>query len=86
MGSRVDPSSGRNGCCGWLRYPSRRGRGIGDALLNALYDRAKAEGHEAVSLSVERDNDLLVSYYEQRHGFERIREDGGDTVIMRRAL
>jgi ribosomal protein S18 acetylase RimI-like enzyme len=63
--------------------PARRGRGIGDALLHALYERAKADGYRAVSLSVGADNDALVSYYADRHGFERVREDGG-TVTMRR--
>jgi ribosomal protein S18 acetylase RimI-like enzyme len=65
--------------------PSRRGRGIGDALLTALYDRARSEGYRALSLSVERDNDALVSYYEQ-HGFARVAGDGGDSVTMRREL
>ncbi|HLF67766.1 MAG TPA: GNAT family N-acetyltransferase [Gaiellaceae bacterium] len=65
--------------------PSRRGRGIGEALLSALCERAKAEGHSALSLSVERSNDALVSFYEN-HGFERVHEDGGDSVTMRRAL
>ena len=66
--------------------PSRRGRGIGDALLKELYARAKADGHEAVSLAAERDNEPLVAYYEKKHGFERVHEDGGDSVTMRRAL
>jgi ribosomal protein S18 acetylase RimI-like enzyme len=66
--------------------PSRRGRGIGDALLKELYKRAKDDGYSAVSLSAERDNEPLVSYYERKHGFERVREDGGDSVTMRRAL
>ena len=66
--------------------PSRRGRGIGDALLKELYKRAKEDGYSAVSLSAERDNEPLVSYYERKHGFERVREDGGDSVTMRRAL
>jgi ribosomal protein S18 acetylase RimI-like enzyme len=65
--------------------PARRGKGIGDALLNALYERAKADGYGAVSLSVARDNDALLGYYEQKHGFERIDEDG-HSVTMRRAL
>jgi GNAT superfamily N-acetyltransferase len=66
--------------------PSRRGRGIGDALLNALYERAKADGHRAVSLAAERGNAPLVSYYEQKHGFSRVYEDAGDSVTMRRQL
>jgi ribosomal protein S18 acetylase RimI-like enzyme len=59
--------------------PSRRGRGIGDALLKELYERAKQDGYKAVSLSAERDNEPLVRYYEHKHGFERVREDGGDS-------
>ena len=66
--------------------PSRRGGGIGDALLNALYQRAKGDGHRAVSLAVERDNELLVSYYEQKHGFTRVGEDAADSITMRREL
>jgi ribosomal protein S18 acetylase RimI-like enzyme len=66
--------------------PSRRGRGIGDALLKELYARAKKDGYSAVSLAAERDNEALVSYYEKRHGFERVREDGDDSVTMLRRL
>jgi ribosomal protein S18 acetylase RimI-like enzyme len=66
--------------------PSRRGLGIGDALLKELYKRAKEDGYDAVSLSAERDNAPLVSYYENKHGFERVHEDGGDSVTMRRGL
>ena len=65
--------------------PNRRGRGIGDALLEALFARAKAEGHRALSLSLERDNDALVSFY-RKHGFELVAADGGDSVTMRREL
>jgi len=65
--------------------PSRRGRGVGDALLTALCERAQAEGHRALSLSVERSNSALVSFYE-KHGFRRVHEDGGDSVTMRREL
>jgi ribosomal protein S18 acetylase RimI-like enzyme len=65
--------------------PSRRGHGVGDALLTALCERAQAEGHRALSLSVERSNAALVSFYE-KHGFERVHEDGGDSVTMRREL
>ncbi len=65
--------------------PSRRGHGVGDALITALCERAQAEGHRALSLSVERSNGALVSFYE-KHGFERVHEDGGDSVTMRREL
>jgi DNA phosphorothioation-dependent restriction protein DptG len=34
---------------------------------------------------VERSNAALVSFYE-KHGFERVHEDGGDSVTMRREL
>jgi ribosomal protein S18 acetylase RimI-like enzyme len=65
--------------------PSRRGRGLGDALLEALFERARADGHAALSLSVESGNDALCAFYE-KHGFERVADDGGDTVTMRRTL
>jgi ribosomal protein S18 acetylase RimI-like enzyme len=66
--------------------PSRRGRGIGDALLNALYERAKTDGYKALSLAAEPENEELVSYYENRHGFQRVAQNDGDTVTMRREL
>jgi GNAT superfamily N-acetyltransferase len=65
--------------------PSRRGTGIGDALLNALSERARSEGHAALSLSVPSDDEALCSFYE-KHGFARVHEDGGVSVTMRRAL
>lgn len=64
--------------------PSRRGRGIGDALLTALVERARKDGYRRLSLSVEAGNEALCSFYEQ-HGFERVAE-GGDSVTMRLAL
>ena len=63
--------------------PSRRGRGIGEALLDALCERARTERYSALSLSVERGNEPLLAFYE-KHGFTRVHEDGGDTVTMRR--
>lgn len=65
--------------------PSRSGGRLGEAFLNALCDRARADGYRAVSLSVERDDDALVSFYE-KHGFVRVTEDGGDRVAMSRQL
>ena len=65
--------------------PSRRGRGIGEALLGALCERARSDGYRALSLSVGRDDPALVSFYEQ-HGFSQV--EGGDeqSLTMRRGL
>ena len=60
--------------------PSARGKGIGTALLDALLARARAEGHSAVSLSVDRENAGAIELYE-RHGFVRVRENE-DSVTM----
>jgi ribosomal protein S18 acetylase RimI-like enzyme len=65
--------------------PSRRGRGLGEALLEALLERARADGYRAISLSVPSDDEALLSFYE-KHGFARVHEDGGDSVTMRRGL
>jgi GNAT superfamily N-acetyltransferase len=64
--------------------PSRRGRGLGEALLGALVDRARTEGHGALSLSVPGDDEALLTFYE-KHGFSRIRDDG-TSITMRREL
>lgn len=50
--------------------PSRRGKGAGKELLEALLDRARASGFEAVSLSTDPRQ---VAWYE-RFGFERVSE------------
>ena len=63
--------------------PSRRGRGYGDQLLTALLDRARQEGHGAISLSVERGNPARRLY--ERFGFGELRTEG-DTVVMRADL
>ena len=47
-----------------------RSRGVGGALLDALLERARAEGFDALSLSVERDNPAIRLY--ERHGFEKL--------------
>ena len=60
--------------------PNARGKGVGAALLEALLDRARAEGYEAISLSVDRNNAGAIGLYE-RHGFERVGEED-DSVTM----
>jgi ribosomal protein S18 acetylase RimI-like enzyme len=63
--------------------PSRRKHGVGRELMDELLKRAAEEGHDAISLSVEKDSPA-VSFYE-RQGFERVGESRG-AVTMRRAL
>jgi GNAT superfamily N-acetyltransferase len=63
--------------------PSRRGRGLGEELLKALLAKAHDEGHEGISLSVERENPARHLY--QRFGFEPVKETD-DTLIMRADL
>ena len=65
--------------------PSRRGRGIGDALLEALSERARVDGYSALSLSVERGNAALETFYGQ-HGFAVVDEGDEHSVTMRREL
>ena len=63
--------------------PSRRRHGLGRELLEALLERARADGRKQVSLSVEKDSPAVAFY--ERNGFERIGEsDGG--LVMRRLL
>ena len=55
---------------GSRKTPSRRGKGAGAELLQALLARAREDGYPAVSLSAEQGQ---TSFYE-RHGFETVRE------------
>jgi ribosomal protein S18 acetylase RimI-like enzyme len=63
--------------------PQNRGRGVGTALLEALVERAEAEGAPALSLSVEDDNPALRLY--ERLRFERVGR-AGTAWTMRRDL
>jgi ribosomal protein S18 acetylase RimI-like enzyme len=63
--------------------PSRRGGGLGSELLDALLERARADGYAAISLSVEEGSPAVGLY--ERHGFERVGGDDGG-VTMRAAL
>ena len=64
--------------------PSRRGRGIGDALLASLLGRARNAGYPALSLCVDKRNDGAIRVY-GRHGFERTSEHD-DTLTLRAPL
>jgi ribosomal protein S18 acetylase RimI-like enzyme len=63
--------------------PSKRGRGFGEQLLSALLEQAQADGHHAMSLSVEKDNPAVKLY--QRFGFQPVREMDS-TLVMRADL
>jgi len=61
--------------------PSRRGHGTGKEMLNALLERARADGYGAVSLSAAPEQ---TDYY-RRFDFEPVRETTY-AVTMRLAL
>jgi ribosomal protein S18 acetylase RimI-like enzyme len=63
--------------------PSRRGSGLGSELLDALLERARADGYASISLSVEKGSPAVGLY--ERHGFERVGDDDGG-VTMRAPL
>jgi GNAT superfamily N-acetyltransferase len=63
--------------------PSRRGRGIGAELLEALLERAREDGHESLTLAVDQGNPAIRLY--ERFGFRQERDDG-PTVVMRAPL
>ena len=60
--------------------PSHRGKGAGKELLEALLDRARTEGYEAVSLSTDRDQ---AAWYE-RFGFETVGETPHAVTMVKR--
>jgi ribosomal protein S18 acetylase RimI-like enzyme len=60
--------------------PSCRGKGFGTELLTALLDRARVDGYEQISLSVESDSPAVQLY--ERHGFETVAERGEACVMV----
>jgi ribosomal protein S18 acetylase RimI-like enzyme len=61
--------------------PNARGKGIGSALLDALLERARDDGHARISLSVDRANSGAIELYE-RHGFAPVGDDGDTTTML----
>src|SRR5437588_2670136 len=61
--------------------PSRRGGGLGGQLMQALLERARKEGHAAVSLSAEAGQTGLY----ERYGFRAVEQKDG-TVTMKADL
>jgi GNAT superfamily N-acetyltransferase len=58
--------------------PSHRGHGTGKELLEALLERARADGFSRVSLSAEPGQ---TGFYEQQGFHELRREDGTVTMV-----
>jgi ribosomal protein S18 acetylase RimI-like enzyme len=61
--------------------PSKRGHGIGDALLTRLIETAATAGHPALSLSVDSENAGAIRLYE-KHGFVRSADDGASLTMV----
>jgi GNAT superfamily N-acetyltransferase len=61
--------------------PSRRGGGLGGDLMRALLERARQEGHAAISLSAEQGQTGLY----ERYGFRSVETKDG-TVTMKADL
>jgi ribosomal protein S18 acetylase RimI-like enzyme len=59
--------------------PSRRGRGIGSELLDALVNVAKEQGYGALSLSVEADGPAMHVF--EKQGFERVEQADGSWTM-----
>lgn len=62
-----------------------RSRGIGRALLNALIERARGEGHASLSLSVDARNTPALALYRSL-GFETVGGDAGNPTMLLRLL
>jgi GNAT superfamily N-acetyltransferase len=63
--------------------PGRRGEGIGQELVRGLVERARADGHPALSASVEKNHPELHLF--EHAGFETVGETEY-TVTLRRPL
>ena len=61
--------------------PSRRRHGVGQELLDALLEKARAEGRKQVSLSVEQDSPAVAFY--ERNGFEARGKSQGGLVMVK---
>jgi ribosomal protein S18 acetylase RimI-like enzyme len=60
--------------------PSRRGRGLGEELLEGLLGQARSDHFGHISLSVEPDNPALRLY--EQHGFTKTGERAGAWVML----
>ncbi len=62
--------------------PSRRHHGVGQELLDALLEQARAEGHQAVSLSVEHESPAVAFY--ERNDFTQVGHEHGALTMINR--
>jgi GNAT superfamily N-acetyltransferase len=62
--------------------PIHRARGLGGELLNRAIERARGDGLESLSLSVEADNPARRMY--ERRGFELVADDGSSWTMCKR--
>jgi ribosomal protein S18 acetylase RimI-like enzyme len=68
MASATAPENGEVGLISMWVAPSARSRGVGAALIEAIADRAGAEGATRVALDVRQANRFAIGLYE-RSGF-----------------
>ncbi len=61
---------------------THRSRGVGRALLRALIETARADGHPALSLSVSPENPARGLY--ESEGFRKVGESGTSWTLLRR--
>jgi RimJ/RimL family protein N-acetyltransferase len=61
--------------------PDYRGKGLGTTLLERLFEKAK-EKYKSISLSVWPDNSAYRLY--QRLGFETVKQNDNDVVMLKR--
>ena len=59
--------------------PSRRGRGIGSELLDALVALAREQGHQRLSLSVAPESPAMHVF--EKHGFEKVEQTDGSWTM-----
>ena len=59
--------------------PSRRGRGIGSELLDALIELAKEQGRGSLSLSVADDSPAMHVF--EKQGFEKVEQTDGSWTM-----
>ncbi len=85
-GHRLEPGFSAELISMWVD-PARRGRGVGEALVEAVAGWARDDGAEQLLLDVKLDNDRAIAFYE-RVGFvdAGINEDDPDERRMRRPL